>query len=82
MQSCKLDPTGLARPGETGGLTGMGQGFNHQEAEGWVFGLFWNQTKPFFWSKPGPLASYLDPLLTLCRMQAVYLIREEQRMEV
>jgi len=42
-------------------------GLDHQKAAGWVFGLFWNRTEPLFWFKPGPLAGYLDPLLTLAR---------------
>jgi len=32
---------------------------------GRVFGRFWNRTEPFIRSKPGPLAGYPDPLLTL-----------------
>jgi len=43
----------------------MGLGFAHRESAGPVFGSFWNQTDPFLRSKPGPLAGYLDPLLTL-----------------
>ena len=42
--------------------------FCHQEAADWVFGLFWNQTKLFFQSKPGQLAGYPDLLLTLAGM--------------
>ena len=30
-----------------------------------VFGRVWNRTEPNRWSKPGPLAGYPDPLLTL-----------------
>jgi len=56
---------GLAEPGKTRGLTGMGPGLAHQEAAGRVLGLFWNQTTPFLPSKPGPLAGYPDPLLPL-----------------
>jgi hypothetical protein len=56
---------GLAKPGNTRRLTGTGTGLARQEAPGWVFGRFWNRTEPFFRSKPGPLAGYPDPLLTL-----------------
>jgi hypothetical protein len=60
-----LEPTGLAKPGKTRGLTGTGPGLARQDAAGRVFGRFWNQTKPFFRSEPGPLAGYPHPLLTL-----------------
>ena len=56
---------GLAKPGETRGLTGTGPGLARQESAGRVFGRFWNRTDPFLRSKPGPLAGYPDPLLTL-----------------
>ena len=36
----RLEPTGLAISGKTGGLTGMGSGLAHQEAAGRVFGRF------------------------------------------
>ena len=65
MQNRRLDPTGLATPGETHGLMGTGLDFNRQAAAGRVVGRCWNQTAPFFQSKPGPLAGYPDPLLTL-----------------
>ena len=54
-----------AKPSTTCGLTGMGAGFPCQETAGWVSGQVWNQTDPFLWSKPGPLAGYPDPLVTL-----------------
>ena len=56
---------GLAKPGKTRGLTGTGVGLAHQEPPGRVFGRFWNWPERFFRSKPGPLAGYPDPLLTL-----------------
>jgi len=40
-------------------------GWAPEEAPGRVFGRVWNRTKPFYQSKPGPLAGYPDPLLTL-----------------
>jgi hypothetical protein len=64
-QTRRLEPTGLAKPGETHGLTGTGPGLARQESAGRVFGRFWNRTHPFLRSKPGPLARYPDPLLTL-----------------
>ena len=64
-QNRRLEPTGLPKPGEARGLTGTGPGLAHQESVGRVFGRFWNRTDPFLRSKPGPLAGYPDPLLTL-----------------
>jgi len=61
----RLEPTGLAKPSKTRGLTGTGPGLASQDAGGRVFGRFWNRTEPFFRSEPGPLAGYPDPLLTL-----------------
>ena len=46
-------------------VDGYGARLDRQEADGRVVGWFWNQTKPFLQSKPGPLAGYPDPLLTL-----------------
>ena len=66
-QNRRLEPTGLAKPGETRGLTGTGPGLACQESAGRVFGRFWNRTDAFLRSKPGPLAGYPDPLLTLLR---------------
>jgi len=65
MQNRRLEPTGLAKPGKTRRLTGMGLGFTRQDAAGRIFGRIWNRTDPFLQSKPGPLAGYPDPLLTL-----------------
>jgi len=59
-----LDLTGLAKPGKTSGFIGTGTGVAHQGAAGRVFRLVWNPTELFFLFKPGPLAGYLDPLLT------------------
>jgi len=41
MQNWRLDPPGLAKHGETRGLTGTGPGFDCQGAAGWVFGQLW-----------------------------------------
>jgi len=65
MQNRRLDPTCLAKHSETHRLMGTRLGLDRQEAVGRVFGRFWNRTETFFRSKPGPLAGYLDPLLTL-----------------
>jgi hypothetical protein len=64
-QNRRLEPTGLAKPSETRGLMGTGPGLAPQESAGRVFGQFWNLTDLFLRSKPGPLACYPDPLLTL-----------------
>jgi hypothetical protein len=64
-QNRRLEPTGLAKPSETRGLTGTGPGLAHHESAGQVFGPFWNLPDLFLRSKPGPLAGYPDPLLTL-----------------
>ena len=64
-QNRRLEPTGLAKPGETRGLKGTGPGLARQESAGRVSGGFWNRTDPFLRSKPGPLAGYPDPVLTL-----------------
>jgi len=61
----RLEPTGLAKPGETRGLTGTGPGLARQESAGRVFGRFRNRTDPFLRSQPVPLARYRDPSLTL-----------------
>jgi len=60
---------GLGKPGETCGLMGMGPGLARQESAGRVSGRVWNRTDPFLRSKPGPLAGYPDPLLTLHQPQ-------------
>jgi len=64
-QNRRLEQVGSATPGQTHGLTGMGQGVARQYAAGRVFGRFWNQTKLGFRSEPVLLASHPDPLLTL-----------------
>jgi hypothetical protein len=64
-QNWRLEPTCLATQGKTHSLTGTGPGLARQESAGRVFGRFWNRTDPFLWSKPGPLAGYLDQLLAL-----------------
>jgi len=65
MKNRRLDRTGLAKSGETRGLTGTRPGLDRPETAGRVFGRFWNRTYTFFPSKPGQLAGYLDLLLTL-----------------
>jgi hypothetical protein len=68
-QNRRLEPLGLAKPGKTRGLTGTGPGLACQESAGRVFGRFWNRTDLFLRSRPGPLAGYPDPLLTLSGRQ-------------
>jgi hypothetical protein len=65
MRNWRMEPTGLAKPGKTCGLTDMGLGMARQESAGWAFGQVWNQTDLFLQSKSGLLAGYLDRLLTL-----------------
>ena len=60
-----MEPTGLAKPGETRGLMGTGSGLARQESAGRVFGRVWNRTDSSLQSTPGPLAGYPYPLLTL-----------------
>jgi len=44
---------------------GTGPGLARQELADWFFGRVWDQTDRFLLSKPGQLADYPDPLLTL-----------------
>jgi hypothetical protein len=43
-----MEPTGLAKPGQTRRLTGTGTGLARQEALGRVLGWVWYRTEPFF----------------------------------
>jgi len=63
--SRRLKPTGVAEPSETRGSTGIGPGLAPQESEGRVFERVWNRTDLFLQFKPGPLAGYPHPLVTL-----------------
>ena len=64
-QNRRLEPTGLAKPRETRGLTGTGLGLARQESAGQGFWRFWNWIDMILRSKPGPLPGHPDPLLTL-----------------
>ena len=64
-QKQRLEPTGQAKAGKPCGSTGTGPGLVRQEAASRVFGWVWNVTDQCLQSKPGPLAGYPDPLLTL-----------------
>ena len=64
-QNRRLEPTDLAKPGQTCGLTGRCPGLARQESAGRVFGWVSTQIDLFLRSKPKPLAGYADPLLTL-----------------
>jgi len=70
MQNRTLEPMGVAKPGKTCGLTGMGPGLARQDSAGQVSGWFWNRTDPVLQAQPGPLAGYPDLLLTLVLSQA------------
>jgi len=65
MQNCRLEPTGLGNPGKTHWLMGTGSGLARQKSASWGIELVWNETDPFLLSKLGPLAGYLEPLVTL-----------------
>jgi len=65
MQNRTLEPTGLATPGKTRWLIGIGPGLVHQDSAGRVSGWSWNRTDPFVRAKPGPLAGLPYPLLIL-----------------
>jgi len=71
-QNRRLEPTGLAKRGETCGLTGTGPGLASQESADRVFGRLWTRTDRFLWSKPGPLPGYPDPLLTLFTVRLIF----------
>jgi len=49
-------------------------GFGRQDSAGRVSGRFWNRTNQFLRSKPGPLAGYPDPLLTLLTLPTRYAV--------
>jgi len=63
MQNQRLDPTGIANPGNTCRLMGTGPILDRQEAARCVSGKVWNRNDPFFQSEHGPLAGNLDPLV-------------------
>ena len=65
MQNRRLETTGLVKPSETRGLTSTDPGVARQESAGRLFGRVWIRTDQFLLSKPGPLAGYVEPLLTL-----------------
>ena len=65
MQNCRLELTGLPKPGETCGLMDTDPGLAWHDSVCWFFRRVWNLTDTFLRSKPGPLAGYPDSLLTL-----------------
>lgn len=60
----RLEMPGLVKPGNSQPFTGTDTGEGLQEVADQVFGRVCNWTELFWLSKPGPLANYLDPLLT------------------
>jgi hypothetical protein len=64
-QNQRLEPTGQAKTGATRRLMSTGPDLASQLSAGQVFGRVRNQTNLSLRSKPGPLAGYLDSLLTL-----------------
>ena len=65
MQNRTLEPTGVAKPSKTHGLTVTGPGLARQDSAGRVSGQVRNQSDPFLRAKPVSLAAYPDPLLTV-----------------
>jgi len=66
MQNQWLEPAGLAKPGKTRRLRGMGPRLACEASVSWVFGDVCNWTDVFLQSTPGLLARYPDRLLTPC----------------
>ena len=64
-QNQRMEPTGLASPGQTRGSTAIGPGLVCQGAVGQIFDRVWNRTDPCLGSYPGPPAGYWYLLLTL-----------------
>jgi len=62
MLNQKLDPTGLANPAETHGLTGTGPGVDCQNAAGQVFGRFWKPNKTVFLVQTWTAGGLLGPI--------------------
>jgi len=65
MRNRRLELPGQDKRGNPCELICTGPGLDPQEDVGQVFGQIWNQTDPFLWLKPGPLAGYPDPLSIL-----------------
>jgi len=80
MQHRRLEPTGLAKPGKSRGLTGTGPHLARLQEAGRVFGLVQNWTNAFVRSEPGLQADYPDALLILLRtiQLSVYLFNIHQ----
>lgn len=58
----RFAPTGLAKLGETEGLTGTVRGLARHESAGRDFGRFWTRTNRFLRCKPGLLKGLLRPV--------------------
>lgn len=63
----------LAKLSTTCRLTGTGMALVPQHAVDWVFGQVWDEMKPLFRFKSGPLAGYPDLLLPLVWRNGVQL---------
>jgi len=61
----EIGPDGSSQTRRNPRVDGYGSGFGPPRVSGSGFGRVWNRTDPFLQSKPGPLAGYPDPLLTL-----------------
>jgi len=62
---------GLGKLGKTRGSIDQGTDWAHQVARDRVFGRVKDRNKTSLQSKPGPLAGFLDPLLTLHSMMMI-----------
>jgi hypothetical protein len=54
---------GLANPGKTRRLTGIGEGLTWQDPAGQIFGRLWKETQLLLLSELKPLAGYMGLLL-------------------
>jgi len=70
MWNWRLDLAGIAKPGKTCRLMGMGTGLAHQESTRHVFRWVWNRTDPFCRSKPRTCCHHLmDAVSQICHSQ-------------
>jgi len=73
-QNQRLGQTGQAKPAKTYGLMGTVVGFARQEAAESVSGGVMNRSNRVLQSKPGQLAGYVDPSVTLLEMLSTVLL--------
>jgi len=76
MQNRRLEPMGLATPGESSELTGRGLGVADSESAGRDCGRVWDQTDQLLGSKSEPVANTSQE-----RIGQVAQIRESQNFQ-